>query len=91
MINFLNVVMPIRISIENGENGIFFVDFANGIVFDISGKQVDSSLKDEIMDVIRGEQQAGMPIIPYEKINEVMNTEKKLTEDNNKHIFRREE
>lgn len=83
--------MPIRLSTENGESGVFFVDFVNEVAFDITGKEVDSALRQEIMEVVRGEQEASMPIIPHEKIREVLSTEKNITESNNKHIFRREE
>lgn len=91
MINSLNIVMPIRLELKGGKIGIFMVDLANQIVFDINGEQVSTEIQEEIMNNMRDQQEATMPEIPYDKIYEVMNTEKKLTEENNKHVFRRED
>lgn len=83
--------MPIRLELKGGKIGIFMVDLANQIVFDINGEQVSTEIQEEIMNNMRDQQEATMPEIPYDKIYEVMNTEKKLTEENNKHVFRRED
>lgn len=61
----------------------------SGLVYGLDGLEASSSVRKEVIDNIRGHQEATMPDIPYEQIYEVMNTEKKLQEDNNKHIFRR--
>jgi len=86
--NSFSVLMPIRVESDSGTS-LFFVDPIAQKAFKYDGSLATESETEEIMILIRGEQENYMPQIPYEQIYEVMDTERKIEEENNKHIFRR--
>ena len=68
---------------------LFHFDMAGERAFRLDGTPAPTEALISILSVIRGEQEATMPHVPYDQIYEVMNTEKTLAEENGKHIFRR--
>lgn len=91
MITSLSMLAVLRAEFDDREGGIFLVDFAAGRAYGLDGIEVQAEVRDAIMSGIRDQQEASMPDIPYEQIYEVMDTERKVQEENNKHIFRRGE
>lgn len=89
MIKNINALLAVSAEDENGDFKPFLVDFFNQLVFDIQGNQVEQDIKEQVMSAILNQQNNLKPNIPYEKISEVMKTEKKLADENTKHIFRR--
>lgn len=89
MIKAVNVVMPVSVDFNNGSSKVCFVDFVNQKTYGFDGTPMPDDENQEIMNNIRGQQEALVPDLPYEQIYEVMRTEKTLQEENSKHIFRR--
>lgn len=87
MIASLSSLVVIRIEFDDSY-GIFLVDFPAEKIYGLDGKEIEGETKSEIISKIKGKEQE-IPEMPYEQIYEVMNTEKKIQEENNKHIFRR--
>lgn len=86
--NLVNVLMPVRAELESGER-IVFLDVENQRAYAADGSELDSNVVIDIMSFLFHKQAESNFDMPYEKIREVMNTERKLAEENNKHIFRR--
>ncbi len=86
--NLVNVLMPVRAELESGGK-IVFLDVENQKAYTADGSELDSSVVVDIMSFLFRKQAESNFDMPYEKIREVMNTERKLAEENNKHIFRR--
>jgi hypothetical protein len=85
----LDILATVGVVLESGYE-IFHLDMAGERVFQSNGEQASPEVSEAVLSNIRGQQEAMMPDIPYEQIYEVMNTEKNITEENNKHIFRRQ-
>jgi hypothetical protein len=90
-ITSLNMLAVLRAEFDDREPGVFLVDFAAGRAYGLDGSEVSGEVQESIMSGIRDQQEASMPDIPYEQIYDVMDTERKMQEENNKHIFRRGE
>jgi hypothetical protein len=74
---------------------IFFMDISSKKIYKLGvedGKvklqEVDQQVADSYFDQASKEQQVEDKI-PYEDIYRVLNTEKQISEQNNKHVFRR--
>lgn len=85
----LDVLATVLVDFEAGPE-IFHIDISGERVFKSDGALASEEVRSAVISNIKGHQEATMPEIPYEKIYEVMNTEKTLSEENNKHIFRRQ-
>lgn len=83
------MLMAMRVEIEGLDPVIVYVDLVSDKVYCTDGSEAEELVRDKILAEIRGQQEASMPILPHEQIYEVMNTERKIQEENNKHIFRR--
>lgn len=88
MINYLRFIQTIVVGTESGSQ-IFFVDPEEEKVFDISLKEAPIEISSSIFSKIDEQVSDSLPSMPLKEFYEVLNTEKKLSEDNDKHIFRR--
>jgi hypothetical protein len=84
----LNILSPVIVD-SDSSSGIFFLDFINQKAYGIDGKECSPEASAEIFSVARGKKTETFFEMPYEQINEVLGVERKLEQDNNKHIFRR--
>ena len=84
----LTLLTPVRVDTDSVSK-IYFLDFIAGKLYDLDGKEADTSVTSSVIKDVQEQQESMMPNIPYDDIYEVMNTEKKLSEQNDKHIFRR--
>lgn len=84
----LKFIQAILVETESGSQ-IFFVDPEEQKVFDISLKEAPADVSSSIFSNINEQASTSSPSLPLQDIYEVLNTEKKLAEDNDKHIFRR--
>jgi hypothetical protein len=74
---------------------IFFMDIGSKKIYKLGVvdskvklQEVDQQVADSYFDQVSKEQQVEDKI-PYEDIYRVLNTEKQISEQNNKHVFRR--
>lgn len=81
--------MTVGVELDSGYE-ILHLDLAGEKVFRTDGSPASSEVSSAVLSNIRGQQESMMPEIPFEKIYEVMSTEKTLAEENGKHIFRRQ-
>lgn len=88
MVKSFSVLMSVMVDFGSGGE-IFFVDLMSQRAFKCDGSPATDDQTDEIMSSIRGEHEATMPQVPYDQIYEVMDTERRIAQENNKHIFRR--
>jgi hypothetical protein len=79
--------MAVKAKLDSGER-IVFLDVENQKAYLADGSELDSNVATRIMSFLLNEQAESAFNMPYEKISEVMDTERKLAEENNKHIFR---
>jgi hypothetical protein len=79
--------MAVKAKLESGER-IVFLDVENQKAYSTDGSELESNVVIQIMSFLLDEQAKSHFNMPYEKISEVMDTERKLAEENNKHIFR---
>lgn len=83
------MLATMRVEVEGSEPKLVFVDLASDKVYSLDGDEVSEELRLSVLSEIRGQQEASIPVLPHEQIYEVINTEKRIQEENNKHIFRR--
>jgi hypothetical protein len=88
-ITSLSMLAVLRAEFDNRDPGVFLVDFAAGRAYGLDGSEAPEEVRESLMAGVRDQQEASMPDIPYEQIYEVMDTERKIQEENNNHIFRR--
>jgi len=84
----LNILSPVIIDSESA-SGIFFLDFITRRAYGIDGKECSTEVSAEIFSGAQGKKEETFFEMPYDQINEVLDVERKLEADNNKHIFRR--
>jgi len=89
----INMLCPM---IDPDTKKMIFMDFSSGKTYElkiesseIKLSEVSKDLSDSCFENVKEQQEAMVPEIPLEEIYEVLNTEKKVAEQNNKHIFRR--
>lgn len=87
MIKSAKIAQPLIVELEN-ESKLFFLDPINNKIFDENLNEVSTDEKNMIFNSIYEQETAYSPM-PLDKIQEVMTIEKKLTKENDKHIFRR--
>lgn len=80
--------MAVKAELESGDK-IVFLDIENQKAYSADGSELDSNVAIPIISFLLNKQAESTFDMPYEKIREVMDTERKLSEENNKHIFRR--
>ena len=80
--------MAVKAELESGDK-IVFLDIENQKAYMADGSELDSNVTTQIMSFLFHKQAESNFNMPYEKIRVVMDTERKLSEENNKHIFRR--
>lgn len=80
--------MTVGVETDSGYE-LFHLDMSREKVFRLDGTPLSQELFSSILSSIRGHQEETMPQIPYDQIYDVMNTEKTLAKENDKHIFRR--
>lgn len=83
----VNVLMAVKAELESGDK-IVFLDVENQKAYMADGSELDSNIVAKILSFLFHKQAESNFNMPYEKIREVMDTERKLAEENNKHIFR---
>jgi hypothetical protein len=88
MIKSINILTPIRVEFES-KSELYFVDPFNSSVYELNGKLATEEVSKLIFQNLYSQQEALMPNVPMDQINEVINTEKKLAEENVSHVFRR--
>lgn len=85
----LNILTPVKINTDSGIK-IFFLDFIDGKLYNLDGTDAGEEVTKSVIEDVQQQQESMMPNIPYEDIYEVMSTEKKISQENDKHIFRRQ-
>jgi hypothetical protein len=90
----MNLLTPMIIK---EKDQLVFMDFNEMKVYEILIKdsklflsQIDHKTSEECFEDVQEQQKTMNPDLPLEEIFEVMRTEKDLSEQNSKHIFRRE-
>ena len=75
---------------------LVFMDFSGSKTYELKLTDNQVVLQEVVEEVsescfnnVKEQQDAMEPELPIEQIYEILNTEKKLSEQNNKHIFRR--
>lgn len=84
----VSILVPVMFKSESSSQ-LMFVDFPSGSLYDASGNLATEQQRDEVFSEMRRQREAYMPHVPYDQIREVANTERRLSEDNAKHVFRR--
>jgi hypothetical protein len=84
----LNILSPVIMD-SDVASGIFFLDFMAKKAYGVDGKECSSEVSAEIFSGAQGKKEETFFEMPYEQINEVLGVERKLAEDNSKHIWRR--
>lgn len=92
MIKSVGMLGAFRVETENCTR-LVLVDFASGTAYaiyesDLPPPVLSSEETFEIIAAFSKDQAATAPSVPYEKIREVMDTEKRLSSEGGKHIFR---
>lgn len=87
MIKSVAILQPIRVEYENKVE-IFFIDPQSEKVFNSSYEEIPGDLSLSIFSKMI-EDQADETSLPLKEIYDVLSKEKKLSEENDKHIFRR--
>lgn len=87
IIKSAKIAQPLIVELED-ESKLFFLDPINDKIFDENLNEISNDQKNMIFNAIY-EQDTTYSPMPLDKIQEVMTIEKKLTKENDKHIFRR--
>jgi hypothetical protein len=88
MIKSVSMLCPFRVETEEGFK-LVLLDLSDNSAYEISGSRVSSEVASEVAEAFGRQQAETMPVVPYDKIQEVMAAEKKLASEGNEHIFRR--
>jgi hypothetical protein len=82
--------------IDPETNALLFMDFSGSKTYKLSLskdqiilEEVEKDTSESCFSNIKEQQESMNPELPIEQIYEILNTEKKLSEQNNNHIFRR--
>ena len=84
----VSILVPVMVKSESSSE-LMFIDFASASLYDASGKPATEEQRDSVLADMRRQREAYMPHVPYDQIREVANTERNLSKDNAKHVFRR--
>lgn len=84
----VSALLPVLLKTD-GVSEVLFVDFSTMSVYDSSGAHASSEREEAVISEMRVQQESAMPKVPRDQINEVMRTERNLSKDNEKHIFRK--
>ena len=75
---------------------LVFMDFESDKVYEMKAQEeniilveIDQKQSEDCFSHMKTKQEEMIPILPMDKINEVLNTEKEVSEESKKHIFRR--
>jgi len=89
----INMLCPM---IDPETNALLFMDFSGSKTYKLSLskdqiilEEVEKDTSESCFSNIKEQQESMNPELPIEQIYEILNTEKKLSEQNNNHIFRR--
>ena len=88
MVKSFSVLVPAVVEFDYGAKMVF-LNIENQRVYGLDGRQLTDEEASAVFSAMSSIQEENIQEIPYDKIYEVMETEKRLSEDNNKHIFRR--
>ena len=91
-----NFLSPILITHAVSDPELFFMDINSKKIYKLGVEdnkvklqEVDENIADSYFKAFKEEEQQTDDRIPYEEIYKVLNTEKQISEQNSKHIFRR--
>ena len=84
----VSTLLPLLL-VSGGPPQIVFLDPMTLLVYDFTGNLVSEQNSKKVVSEVMSQQEQAMPKIPYEQIREVMDTERKLSKENENHIFRR--
>lgn len=91
----INMLCPM---IDPESKKLLFMDFSGSKTYSLSVldnkivlEEVEKETSESCFSNIKEQQEAMNPELPLEQIYEVLNTEKKLSEQNHNHIFRRKQ
>lgn len=84
----VSMLIPVLLKSDSGSD-VLFADIASGLLYRSSGEEASQEESDAVFSEISGQQEYSMPKIPHEQIMNVLNTERGLSQENAKHIFRR--
>lgn len=91
-----NFLSPILITHSGTDSELYFMDINSKEIYQLAvddGKfklqKLDESITDYYFEQLSKEEKQTDDKIPYEEIFKVLNTEKQISEQNSKHIFRR--
>lgn len=84
----VSILFPVLMRSESTSE-VLFVDFSTMSVHHVTGNAASEEVHERVLSEIRSQQESSSAKVPYEQIHEVMHTEKKLSQDNAKHVFRR--
>jgi hypothetical protein len=87
MIKSFKILMPLLIETEDSKK-IVLLNFEDGKSYFVNFEETDADFNLNIIEEFLKQQKRNAPVIPDELLD-VMNTEKDLTKDSAKHIFRR--
>lgn len=88
MVKSLSTLVPAVIEFDYGSK-VVFLNIDNQRAYGLDGNQLADEEASAVFSAMNSIQEENIQEIPYDKIYEVMETEKRLSEDNSKHIFRR--
>ena len=89
----VNMLCPM---INPETNKLVFMDFQTFNTYELKNinneiklEQIEKTISEKCFEDVKQQQKSMEPEIPFEQIYEVLNTEKKLSKQNQDHIFRR--
>jgi hypothetical protein len=84
----VSILFPVLLKSEDSSE-VLFMDFSTSSLYRATGELASEEQRDEVLLEIAEQQRLSTANVPYDQIREVMNTEKRLSSENAKHIFRR--
>lgn len=89
----VNMLCPM---IESDSKKLLLMDFSSAKTYELKVEnnlvvlsELSEDFSEDCFENVKQQQDSLTPEIPMEEIYRVLNTEKKIAEENNKHIFRR--
>jgi hypothetical protein len=84
----VSILVPVLVR-SGSSSEIMFADFSDSALYLSSGELAPEQVSAEVFSEMDAQNESSAPEVPYGQINEVMRTERNLSRDNAKHIFRR--
>lgn len=82
----VSILVPLLVSYDSSSE-VMFADFSTASLYLWSGEPAPAEVVERVFSELDAQDES--PQVPYRQINEVLKTERNLSQENSKHIFRR--